>query len=123
MALHCVVQPEEPQKFGGEDHEDIDKFLFTMNMYLRTIYIPARTIVEAERYKVVIPHKNLVGQVKDFWMELHPTKKVSYTLATHVLRDRFPAPNHETLQWNSRVKAMAEMNGLGQGSLTSNEHI
>ena len=97
MALHCVVQPEEPEKFCGEDHEDIDEFLFTMNMYLRTIYIPARTIVEAERYKVVILHKNLARQVKDFWMELHPTKKVLYILATHALRDRFPAPNHETL--------------------------
>ena len=80
MALHCVVQPEKPEKFGGEDHEDIDEFSFTMNMYLQSIHIPARTIVEAKRYKVVTLHKHLAGQAKDFWMELNPMKKVSYIL-------------------------------------------
>ena len=94
-----------------------------MNMYLRSIHIPAGTIVEVERYKVVILPKHLIGQAKDFWMELNPMKKVTYTLATNALRDRFPVPNHETLQRNSRVKAMAEMNSLTQGNLTSNEYI
>lgn len=117
------VQPECPEKFGGEDHEDVEEFLVTMNMYLRSIHIPAGTIVEVERYKVVILPKHLIGQAKDFWMELNPMKKVTYTLATNALRDRFPVPNHETLQRNSRVKAMAEMNSLTQGNLTSNEYI
>ena len=123
MALNYIFQPEKPEKFGGEDHEDIDEFLATMNMYLRSIHVPAGTIAEVERYKVMILHKHLTGQAKDFWMELNPTKKVSYTLATNALRDRFPVPNHEILQWNSRVKAMAELNGLAQGSLTSDEYI
>ena len=52
-------------------------------------------------------------------MELTPA---TYALVTNSLRGRFPVPNPEVLQWNNRMKAMAEMNNLTQDSLTSEEY-
>ena len=103
--------------------EGVEDFLVTFDMYLQSIHIPTGTIAQADRYKVVILHRYLTGQAREFWMKLNPARKSNYALATNSLRGRFPAPNPEMLQWNNRVKAMAEMNNLTQGSLTSEEYL
>ena len=110
--------------FRGEKYEDVDDFLFTMGIYLRSIHIPAGgTEAETERYKVVILHRHLAGRARDFLMELNPTSKATYEQATTALKQRFPTQSHETARWTSKSRALAEMNSLTQGNITSEEYL
>lgn len=114
-----VIQPEKPEKFGGEEGEDVDEFLVTMDMYLRSIHIPEGTMAEVERYKLVLLHKHLTGRANIFWYELTPEKRATYALAAAELGRRFPAPNHDMTRLDMRNQAIAEMNSLTQGTRTS----
>lgn len=118
-----MAAPEKPEKFGGERDEDVDEFLTTMNVYLRSIHIPQGPTNEMEKYKVVLLHRHLMGRARLFWQELGPTKKTTYELATSALRQRFPVPNHEIARLDSRNRAIMEMNNLVQGSLTGDEYV
>lgn len=115
--------PEKPEKFGGDKEEDIDEFLTTMNIYLRSIHIPQDSPEEAEKYKVVLLHRHLTGRARIFWQELSPTKKSTYALASSALRQRFPVPNHEIARLDSRNRAIMEMNNLTQGTLMGDEYV
>ena len=88
--VNFIVQTEKLEKFEGEEYEDVEDFLVTLDMYLQNIHIPAGTIAQADRYKVVILHLYLTGQAREFWMELNPARKSTYALATNSLRGRFP---------------------------------
>ena len=114
---------EKPEYFGGEKYEDVDDFVLLMSMYIRGIHMPGGTEAEIERYKVVILHRHLVGRAHEFWMELNPAKKATYELATTALKQRFPAPSHETARLTSKNRALAEMNNLVQSNMTSEEYL
>lgn len=118
-----MVQPEKPEKFGGGKNEDVDEFMITLDMYLRSIHIPKGTEREIEQYKLVILHRHLTGKANEFWQELHPTKRTTYTAAVAALRQRFPPPNYEIARLDSRGRAIIEMNNLVQGNLTGDEYV
>ena len=118
-----VAPPEKPEKFGGEKEEDVDEFLTTMNVYLRSIHIPQGPPDEMEKYKVVILHRYLIGRARIFWHEMSPTKKINYEMATTALRQRFPVPNHEIARLDGRNRAIMEFNNLTQGNLTGDEYV
>lgn len=122
MSRRYMVQPEKPDKFGGEKEEDVDEFLVTMEMYLRSIHIPEGTAAEIERYKLVLLHKHLTGRANVFWYELNPTRRATYASAATELRPRFPTPNHEVTRLDTKNRAISEMNNLSQGTRTSEEY-
>lgn len=72
-----LFQSEKLDKFGREDHEDVDDILITIDMYLRGVSIPGEAPAEMKWYKVVILHRHLVGQAKEYWTELNPTSKTT----------------------------------------------
>ena len=114
-----VIQPEKPEKFGGEEDEDVDEFLVTMEMYLRSIHIPDGTVAEIERYKVVLLHRHLTGRANLFWYELDPLRRATYALAAEELKRHFPALNHDLTRLDIKNQAISEMNNLSQGARTS----
>ena len=115
------IQAEKPEKFRGERGEDVDEFLITMSMYLQGLNLPPGP--QLDQYKVIILHRHLIGRARQFWMELAPGHKETYDLAAAALRRRFPKPSHTTVSWNSRTKAITEMNILSQGNMTTEEYM
>ena len=117
---HTVHQPSN---FGGEKGENVEKFLITLKLSFLNLHIQIPNPVEREQIKLDILESYLVGRAYECWMAMNPANKATFDLASTALKRRFPRPNYDAARWNMRIKAQAEMDGLTQGHMTSDEYI
>ena len=114
-----MIQLEKREKFGG-GKGGCERISYHYEYISPQHIYSGRRSTEIEQYKVVTLHRYLMGRARQ---ELNPAGKTIYELATAVLRQRFPALNHETARLGSRNRAIAEMNSLTQGNMTSEEYV
>ena len=126
MAQPIPLNPAQYQvpveKFGGEDDEDVEEFLDSLELVL-----PGETQIpdeaKTERARVATLHRHLTGQAKDSWKTLGPSNKATYELAAAALKRRFPKPDEESEYRSAQNRAIVEMNTLTQGEKTTEEYV
>lgn len=69
------------EKFGGEDDEDDEEFLDSLELTFTAIDEQVPDEAKRERAKLAALHRHLTGQARDSWKILGPTNKATYALA------------------------------------------
>ena len=108
---------------GGEKGENVERFLITLKLSFLSLHTQIPNPEEWEHIKPDILESYLRGRAYEYWMAMNPTNKTTFDLATAALKRRFPRLNYDAARWNMKIKAQAEMDGLHQGNMTSDEYI
>ena len=126
-----MAQPANPlqqyyipiEKFGGEDDEDVEVFLDSLELSFERYENTIPDEPRKERAKVAAIYRNLTGMARDCWKTLGPSNKTSYDLASSALKKRFPKPDEESEYRAAQNRAIVEMNTLVQGERTTEEYV
>jgi len=107
---------------GDKDTVTMEQFLDGFELIF-PCFEQIADVAKRERAKVLAVQSNLDGKAKQFLLTLNADKKTTYVLASNALKTRFPTRNNDLVEWAAKARAVTEMNGLVQGTMTSDQYV